>query len=363
MITDYVSIIVQSIAAYLIGTFVFDVVHYLFHRFLESNYKWLKVIGSTHLWHHRFYTSSLNIQSEWARNNLIYHVFVEYFVHIVSILICFFVFNPIAVMMAILFETGIFMSVWYCRGKDPHHKVYDSLPAYRGGFFVSAEYHAMHHLHPTKFFSSMIKLFDFMLGSACHLKGKHIAMTGASGALGSHMKKLLEAEGAHVVCLKFGVDYHYHDYDRLAQTLSKTDILFLCHGSKFENAQQANCDSFVRIIELFKKVRKPSKEALEIWGVGSEIECHPCFGIKKIKVYADSKRNYAAYARRYYREKDIQYRHLVHSAFISPMGPGLMTASFAAKVTMFLIKRGFKYVPVSYTGFAWLNYLRFVFNI
>ena len=116
------------------------------------------------------------------------------------------------------------------------------------------------------------------------------------------------------------------------------------------------------IIELFKKVRKASKEPLEVWAVGSEIECHPCFGINKIKVYANSKRNYAKYARQLYRDKEIQYRHLVHSAFISPMGPGLMTASFAAKMTLFFIKRGFKYVPVTYTGFAFLNYLRFVFN-
>jgi hypothetical protein len=54
---------------------------------------------------------------------------------------------------------------------------------------------------------------------------------------------------------------------------------------------------------------------------------------------------------------------LVHSAFISPMGPGLMTANFAAAYTLFLLKRGFRYVPVTYTGFAYLNYLRFVFRL
>ena len=101
---------------------------------------------------------------------------------------------------------------------------------------------------------------------------------------------------------------------------------------------------------------------IEIWGVGSEIECHPCFGIKKIKVYAASKRNFARHARAYFHDRDIQYRHLVHSAFISPMGPGLMTANFAAAVTIFFLKRGFRYVPVTYTGFAFLNYFRFLLN-
>lgn len=362
MMPYVIEVLLQAIATYLIGTLVFDVMHYLFHRFLESKYTLLKAIGSIHLSHHRFYTSALKIRPEWTTKNLLHHVIVEYLIQIIAILACAMFFNPVAIIIAALFETSIFVGVCYCRGRDAHHKTYDALPACRSRFFVSAEYHAMHHLHPTKFFSSSIKLFDCIIGSAHQLKGKHIVMTGSNGALGSHMKKLLENEGAIVSCFKFGSDYNYECYENLAEKLSKADILFLCHGSKFENAQQANCDSYVSIIELFKKVHKPTKETLEIWGVGSEIECHPCFGIKKIKAYASSKRNYAKYARHYYRDKDIQYRHLVHSAFISPMGPGLMTASFAARATLFLIKRGFKYVPVTYTGFAFLNYFRFIFN-
>ena len=79
-------------------------------------------------------------------------------------------------------------------------------------------------------------------------------------------------------------------------------------------------------------------------------------------MYAASKRKFARHARTYFHDKNLHYRHLVHSAFISRMGPGLMTAGFAAKMTLFLIKRGFKYVPVTYTGFAFLNYFRFLFN-
>jgi hypothetical protein len=362
MILYAFEIFAEAVAAYLIGTIVLDVVHYSFHRLLESNHKKLKAIGNLHLSHHCFYTSDLNFQSKWARKNLIHHVCVEYLVQMITIFALALIFNFAAIILAALFETSIFLVVCYYRGRDPHHKVYDTLPAYLGGLFVSGEYHAMHHLHPTKFYSSSIKLFDFVLGSAYHLKGKHIVMTGSSGALGSHMKRLLEQEGAIITCIKYGVDYEYDRYEGLTTKLAKADILFLCHGAKLENAQKANCDSFVSLIELFKKVHKPSKETLEIWAVGSEIECHPCFGIKNIKIYAQSKRNYAKFARVYYRDKDIQYRHFVHSAFVSPMGPGLMTASFAARMTMFFIKRGFKYVPVSYTGFAFLNYFRFLFN-
>jgi hypothetical protein len=100
-----------------------------------------------------------------------------------------------------------------------------------------------------------------------------------------------------------------------------------------------------------------------VWAVGSEIECHPCFGIKNIKIYAASKRHFAQKAHEYFHDRDIQYRHMVHSAFWSPMGPGLMTANVAAMATMFFLKRGFKYIPVTYTGFAYLNYFRFLFKI
>ena len=107
-------------------------------------------------------------------------------------------------------------------------------------------------------------------------------MTGANGALGSHLKKLLEKEGAVVTTFKYGVDYDYHQYEKLKEPLSDADILLLCHGSKFDFAEEANCDSYVKIIELYKSSCQKSTP-LEIWATGSEIECHPCFGIKKNK--------------------------------------------------------------------------------
>ncbi|MES2218809.1 MAG: sterol desaturase family protein [Pseudomonadota bacterium] len=357
-----IKLILQATLAFLIGTCLFDLVHYFLHVCLKSKYKILKVIGSFHLAHHRFYSPSLKIEKHWATQNLLYHVLIEYIIQMAGILLCLWFLQPWAVVMAASLQTFIFIKVCINRGVDPHHQAFAKLPSSRGGVFVSAEYHAQHHLQMNHCYSSYIKLIDYLFGSGQYLKGKHIAITGASGALGSNMKKLLEKEGAHVTTFKFGVDYDYDNYEKLKGPLANTDILLLCHGSKLENAQQANCDSFISIIELFKSVRKRELVPIEVWGVGSEIECHPCFGIKKLYPYADSKRNYARKAHEYFHDRDIQYRHLVHSAFISPMGPGLMTASFAARVTLFLIKRDFKYVPVTYTGFAFLNYLRFVFS-
>lgn len=359
MIANIFSLLLQAFAAFLIGTVVFDVIHYMLHQFLKSKNRFLRYLGSIHLVHHRFYSTLLKINAAYTYKNMVSHALIEYITHMTCIVLCLLIFNPVAILLAASLETIIFLSILYLKGVDAHHKPLTSLNARKGGIFVNANYHALHHVFPNNFYSSYIKIFDYILGSGTQIAGKKIAMTGASGALGSNMKRLLEKEGAEVITFKYGTDYTYDDYTQLIEPLSHADILLLCHGSKFDNAQEANCDSFVKIIELFRTVRKRSIAPLEIWGVGSEIECHPCFGIKKIQVYAKSKRNFAKYAHQYFHDPDIQYRHLVHSSFISPMGPGLMTASFAAKMTLFLIKRGFKYVPVTYTGFGLINYVRF----
>ncbi|MHB1949067.1 MAG: sterol desaturase family protein [Gammaproteobacteria bacterium] len=358
-----IGLILQALAAFLIGTLVFDVVHFIFHLFITSKSKILRAIGGLHSAHHRFYSSDLQIKPEWARKNIFHHILIEYLVQLASIVACVYFLNPIAVVSAAIFQTIIFVNVCYHKGVDPRHRPYSQLPLSRGGFLVRAEYHALHHVYPHSYFSSYIKLLDWILGTGHQLKGKKIVMTGANGALGSHMKTLLEKEGASVTAFKYGTDYTYHDYEKLTDSLREANTLLLCHGSKNENAQQANCDSFIKIIEAFRSVHQCELIPVEIWGVGSEIECHPCFGIKSLQPYASSKRNYAKQARKYFRDQEIQYRHIVHSAFWSRMGPGLMTASFAARMTIFLIKRDFKYVPVTYTGFAFLNYLRFLLNI
>lgn len=351
-------IVWQGFAAYLIGTVIFDLIHFALHAFAKSKIKCLKMLANMHMIHHRFFRPTLKINKSLITKNFFNHVLIEYSVHICSILLCLLFFHPLAVLGALIAETVIFLSVCYQRGLDVHHRPLTQLASARGGIFVSTEYHALHHIYPHSYYSSIIKVLDYLLGTGTQLKGKRISMTGARGALGRHMKVLLEKEGAQITTFQFGKDYTYDNYDQLKEPLTNTDILFLCHGSKYENAMQANCESFVRIIELFKSVRKRNLTPLEIWGVGSEIEAHPCFGIKKLKIYSDSKRSFAKYAHRYFHDREIQYRHLVHSAFMSTMGPGLMSARFAANVTVFLIKRGFKYVPVTYTGFAFVNYFR-----
>lgn len=353
------ALIFQAIFAFLLATFIFDICHYVLHQCLKSKRSWLRTIGRLHLHHHRFLTPSLHIEKSATLPNLRFHIVLEQSIQCLAILACHLFLPWTAIYIALILQFIILGNILYTRGIDRHHQPQAQLKAYRRPFFVDANYHALHHVYPQYFFSSYIKLLDIILGTAQPLTGKYIALTGANGALGSHMRHLLEKEGAIILPIKFGVDYTYTDYSNLTPILAKADILFLCHGTKYDDTQQANCDSFIAIIEIFKRLHRQQLVPPEIWAVGSEIECHPCFGIKKLYPYATSKRNFARTARVYYADQTIQYRHIVHSAFISKMGPGLMTARFAAKLTLFLLKRGWKYIPVTYTGFALVNYFRF----
>jgi hypothetical protein len=210
--------------------------------------------------------------------------------------------------------------------------------------------------------SSYTMLFDRLMGTACQIRGRRVALTGSSGAFGSAMKDLLERAGAEVIPLKFGVDYTYADYSGTDAVLGSADILILAHGAKGDQAMQANCYSFLALIERFKGLAYGRQIPVEVWAVGSEIECHPAFGNPELRSYARSKRAYARTAARLLYDPDLLYRHIVPSAFCSRMGPGLMNGRTAAALAFTLIRHGFRYVPVTYTGIAFLNAIPFLFR-
>jgi hypothetical protein len=359
MLTIISYIIQASLLAY-IATIGFDVVHYTLHRFMRSRVPAFQAIGRLHAVHHQFLGPDLKFDEAFRNKNILWHMIPEYLTQIA----CLALFLPFlekgVVALAALFPTWMFLSTLIRRGTDKHHKEVDSISAPRNSFFVSPDYHALHHRYPDRYHSSLVKIFDWFVGTGVQLEGKRVVMTGARGAFGSPLKSLLhESNVAHIECLQFGRDYTYEDYERTACALKNADILVLCHGSK-QSPMQANCESFQSLMEIFCEAHKDDFEPPEIWAVGSESECHPAFE-SVAKRYKESKEAFARIAARYYRDERVIYRHIVPAAFTSPMGPGLMSGKTAARVAMWWIRRGFCYVPVTYTGIAFINYLKFLF--
>ncbi len=193
-------------------------------------------------------------------------------------------------------------------------------------------------------------------------QGKRVVLTGPTGAFGLPLQALLRKEGvAEILPFSFQKDWDYQEYSAFDAVFPTTDIFILAHGSKVEQAMEANCFSFVELIERYKRARQPNGRP-EIWAVGSEIESHPHWGNPDLKIYKASKDAYARFARMYYHDPTILYRHIVPAAFSSRMGPGLISGQTAARIALFFIKCGFRYVPVTYTGIACFNFFKFLFR-
>ncbi|MCS6761430.1 MAG: hypothetical protein MO846_05185 [Candidatus Devosia symbiotica] len=77
----------------------------------------------------------------------------------------------------------------------------------------------------------------------------------------------------------------------------------------------------------------------------------------EFKFYSASKRAFAAKALDFYQPDALIYRHIIPSS----MGKGAMSASTAVSITLFFIRRCFRYVPVTFTGLTVLNFFRFHF--
>ena len=198
-----------------------------------------------------------------------------------------------------------------------------------------------------------------MAAVGVRFEGKRIVLTGGSGAFGAGMVDLLRERGATVDAPHFSADWSTDDLSRFDALLPDADVLVLAHGAKVDGAMDANCTTFVRLIERYRSLHAGP---VEVWAVGSEIECHPHWGNPELKVYKASKMAYARFARRYARDQSLVYRHIVPSAFTSRMGPGLISGGTAARWALGWIGLGARYVPVTYTGIALLNWFRHRFG-
>ncbi|MGD0677373.1 MAG: hypothetical protein ABSC94_18290 [Polyangiaceae bacterium] len=342
------------------ATFVADVVHYALHTMARTRSTVLARIGALHEVHHRFLGPDLLIHPEYRKRNLFFHRVPEYVTLVLATSVGFLFLPAHAVFGVLAFETILAVVGTLRGGLDSNHMNLPRIRSSSAGLLVDPMYHALHHVFPDNYMGSATRLFDVLFAKGCQIEGRRFAITGASGAFGRPLARLIEEAGGRVTPIKYGRDYDYGDYERLDALISDADVLVLCHGSKVQNAMQANCDSFVAIIERFRRVSRDRQLPVEVWALGSEIEAHPAWGNPDLQIYLRSKRAFAKHARRYFHDDEIVYRHIVPSAYTSPMGKGLISGATAAAIAMFFIRRGFRYVPVTYTGLAILNSLRFL---
>ncbi|KAJ5047782.1 sterol desaturase/short chain dehydrogenase [Bipolaris maydis] len=357
------------------GSLVFDLIHVLAHRSQRSRFPVLRFLAQAHSFHHKYFGRDLKFNDGFRVQNLVWHVPLELLCHLAGSALSWLLVKLISSDTVTLSELDLAF-VWalqigqacliVCRwGHDSNHVPYKQLPMDPYFFFVGPQYHAMHHIAPDSNFGSMIRLVDWIFGTVGTLRGRRVAMTGSRGALGQALTQQLSlAQVKRIKPLRFGIEWRLDEFSELDPVLAETDILILAHGTKENSyALQSNCTSVRTIIDRFQACYTSSgvRPLPEVWYIGSEAELHGSWS-KTDEAYTKSKRAFVPFARSYYNKKKFLYRHIVPSAFASPMGSGLVSADWCSRVVLWWISRGARYVPVTYTGLAYVNYFSFVFG-
>lgn len=348
--------VAQCAAIFVASTTVFDAVHYMLHRWRHSRFSLFRVFASWHQVHHDFLDKQMQVHPELKWRNIWAHLVPEFATSILGTIPFLLIFDPWAVAAICALHIVLFVFRVKEEGVDAYHMSMERLRGARGALVVTPAYHAMHHINPMAFYSSFLNIFDMIFGTALNVRGHRVLITGASGAFGSRMREALMSMGAKAVDTVSLA--HMTDEEIDALPVDGYDLLVMAHGLKDDDSPDSVWRANYAVpIRLGERLIAAGRERLvppEIWAVGSEAEV---FGDSD---YAASKREFADYAAdRWFHSEDVTYRHIVPSAFTSKMGRGLMDARVAVAWSLFLIRRGFRYIPVTYTGIALLNRVRF----
>ena len=247
---------------------------------------------------------------------------------------------------------------------------FSSLPA---TLFVNRTYHWRHHFdNQNAYFCGTLTLIDKVMGTALSLKGKKIAVTGASGTLGTALLKQLHFQGAKVTALTSSgntiivnidgeelpiktVSWRTSHEAELVAILEKIDILIINHGINVHEARdqnaiaksyEVNAFSAWQLMETFFSTVKTNKDIAtkEVWVNTSEAEVNPAFS----PLYELSKRTLGDLVTLRRLDAPCVVRKLILGPFKSNLNPiGVMSGDWVAQQIVNLAKRDIRNIIVT----------------
>ncbi|MEB3830197.1 bifunctional sterol desaturase/short chain dehydrogenase [Phormidium sp. CCY1219] len=173
-------------------------------------------------------------------------------------------------------------------------------------WMVNRTYHWRHHFdNQNAYFCGTFTFVDKLMGTAFSLKGKTVAVTGASGTLGRSLLQQLHGAGAKIIALTSGnqpitlthqgealevktITWKVGAESELADVLEKADILILNHGinphgdrtpEAISLSYEVNTFSSLRLLNLFFTTVRTNQDIArkEVWVNTSEAEVSPAF--------------------------------------------------------------------------------------
>ncbi len=243
-----------------------------------------------------------------------------------------------------------------------------------GNWRVNRTYHWRHHFDDTNaYFAGYLTFLDKLMGTAVSLKGKTVAVTGASGTMGRALLQELARQKARPVALTTSTDATFADgiscwswqpgaEAELREALKKVDILILNHGlnvhgdrtpEAIHTSLEANALSGYRLMEVFFSTveTSPQRATKEVWVNTSEAEVSPAFS----PLYEVSKRLMGDLVSLRRLDAPCVVRKVILGPFKSNLNPiGVMSADWVAWAVVALAKRNVRNIIVTINPLTYL---------
>lgn len=249
-------------------------------------------------------------------------------------------------------------------------------------WFVNRTYHWRHHFDNQKaYYCGTLTLVDQLMGTALSLKGKTVAVTGASGTLGRALLATLHERGAKVMALTSReqsvsltvkgeslpiktITWQVGQESDLAAILETVDILILNHGINVHGERTAdaiaqsyeiNTFSSWRLMELFFSTVRTNQEMAtkEVWVNTSEAEASPAFS----PLYELSKRALGDLVTLRRLDAPCVVRKLILGPFKSNLNPiGVMSGDWVAKQIVNLAVRDVRNIIVTINPLTFVTF-------
>ncbi|MEQ8972212.1 MAG: bifunctional sterol desaturase/short chain dehydrogenase [Coleofasciculus sp. C1-SOL-03] len=247
---------------------------------------------------------------------------------------------------------------------------------------VNRPYHWRHHFDNQKaYYCGTLTFVDKLMGTALSLKGKTVAVTGASGTLGRSLLYQLHQRGAKVIGLTSKSDpiiltaageplsvktitWQVGQESEIAAELESIDILILNHGINVHGERTAdaiaksyevNTFSSWRLLELFLQTVRTNQDIArkEVWINTSEAEVSPAVS----PLYELSKRALGDLVTLRRLDAPCVIRKLILGPFKSNLNPiGVMSADWVAKQIVNLAVRDVRNIIVTINPLTFLAF-------
>ncbi|WP_414529483.1 bifunctional sterol desaturase/short chain dehydrogenase [Nodularia chucula] len=361
-----------GVVSLLLAEVIRDTYHVLCHQV-----KWL---AKWHNKHHQVYRRDLSIVSVQAyRDSQFYNDFIESSLLVTALTIIALVVQQLGLWLGVVYGCTFLYgaSVRYVTGKveTDYTHIPGPLKIIPSVWWVNRSYHWRHHFdNVNAYYSGVFPLVDKILGTGLSLKGKTVALTGASGSLGQALTAELLKHNAKVVALTTNpeklapqtnlkvLSWELGNEAQLKESLEKIDILIINHGvNVYANrtpeaiaaSYEVNTFSALRLMDIFlTTVTGPQTKATkEIWVNTSEAEVSPALS----PLYELSKRTLGNIVTLKRLDGSCVIRKLILGPFKSQLNPyGLMSAPQVARGILFLARRDFRNIIVTVNPLTYL---------